>query len=279
MHRIQNILPLALVSFLAVSCTAENEEALVFLIALGFAAVLTIGIVIWVLVDAANIKRKNRNAIALALANRKDFTESRVVHKDGEFYVATDESRRKVFCVQGFKQTLLFDYADVVSVEVSVDGETLVVKKSLPLSTVGAFVGDAAIGGRYGSFVGALAFGNSTERRVGRITVHVLLRNQPVQSLHIELICNCSDQENQVSYMIRYNEAKQNAQELYDMFRLVIDTADRDRSKGASTVKQLKELAKLHKEGSLTDEEFAKLKGEIIGKAQRIALDLLRFFY
>ena len=267
MPRIQNILPLVLVSFLATSCSGEYGPfpGLLVYFAVIFVAFLFFWIWIIFVLPEKNRERGQKH-INEALANRKDFTESKVVHKDGEFYVATDESRRKVFFVQGFKQTLLFDYADVVSVEVSVDGETVVLKKSLPVSTVGAFVGDAAIGGRYGSFVGALAFGNSTERRVGRITVHVLLRNQPVQSLHLELICNCSDQESQVSYMIRYNEAKQNAQELYDMFRLVIDTADRDRSKGPSSVKQLKELAKLHKDGSLTDEEFAKLKRDLIGE-------------
>lgn len=263
MRRIQNILSLALVSLLAVSCEEYGDFG-AFLVILAIALTIMIIVIVWVIVNAANIKNKNREAIAKALANRKDFTETKVVHKDGEFYVATDESRRKVFFVQGFKQTLLFDYADVVSAEVSVDGETVVLKKSLPVSTVGAFVGDAAIGGKYGSFVGALAFGNSTERRVGKITVHVLLRNQPVQSLHIELICNISDQDNQINYMVRYKEATERAQELYDMFRLVIDTADRDRSKGPSTVEQLKELAKLHKEGSLTDEEFAKLKRDLI---------------
>ena len=221
---------------------------------------------LWVRNSIEELKVKNQKAIDEAVANRLNFTESKVVAEEGNYYVATDETQKKVFCAVGVKPPLLIDYADIVSVEVKVDGDTLVLKKSLPLSALGAFVGGATIGGKNGSLIGALAFGNSSERRVEKIVLHVLLRNQPVQSICIESITSLTKKESYATYFLRYKEASERTQELYDMFSLIIDTADQDRNSGASTVQQLKDLAELHKQGSITDEEYEKLKGKVIGE-------------
>ena len=261
LRHIISLIPLLLA---AVSCSDEAS----FLEG-WFISLIVAGLILSVLpfIVAGGIKSRNNRNIDAAIAERKDFTESKAIRNEEVFYVACDDTQGKVFFVDGLGKTVLFDYKDVVSVDVNVDGETTVLKKSLAESTLGAFAGDLLIGGKYGSFIGALAVGNSTDRRVNKIIVHVLLRNQSVQSLVLE--CYCGGElgnhgESYITYLTRYNEQSKIAQDVYDMFSLIIDTVAQEEKKSESPVQALKELAELHEKGVVTDEEFEELKRKII---------------
>ena len=257
--------PLAVLLFSALSCREANGDLSPFTIILG-AVIAFVLIFIWIFIEIFRSRARHQKGIESAVADRKDFTESKVIKEKGYYYLATDEKRKKVFYVRGTELTLLFDYADVVSVEVSVDGGAVVLRKSLAGAFAGAVAGDLIIGGKSGSFIGALAAGNKVEKRINTIVVHVLLRNQPVQAIDFRCYAGGELNEPEVSYYVRHKEAVARAQELYDLFRLIIDTTAQERAAGTSAVQDLKELASLHDSGALTDEEFEQLKAKIIGK-------------
>ena len=257
---------ISLISLLlaAVSCSGEMNDVEVLLLIIGICCLIGLILFFYLIFGG---KEKFKKNIDDAIAARDNFTESKAIRNGNSYFVATDEAQKKVFYVDGDGKTLLFDYKDVVSVDVNVDGETTVLKKSLAESTVGAFAGDLLIGGKYGSFIGALAAGNSTDRRINKIIVHVLLRNQSVQSLVLE--CYCGGElghhgESYITYLTRYNEQSKIAQDVYDMFSLIIDTVAQEEKKSESPVQALKELAELHEKGVVTDEEFEELKKKII---------------
>ncbi len=256
-----SLIPLLLT---VVACSGEVNVFGVFLI---FVLVSGFAVVVGTLIYVYGLDAKSKKTIDTAVAGRKNFTESKAVRNKAAFYVATDEAQKKVFYADGKGKTLLFDYKDVVSVDVNIDGEMTVLKKSLAESTVGAFAGDLLIGGKYGSFIGALAVGNSTDRRINKIIVHVLLWNQSVQSLVLE--CYCGGElgnhgESYITYLTRYNEQSKIAQDVYDMFSLIIDTVAQEEKRSESPVQALKDLAELHEKGVVTDEEFEELKKKII---------------
>lgn len=259
---------------MAGSCTDEYGKLTPFgfgVICATVAGVIIVGYLGYVIFSS---QAAHKRGIEKALAERKDFTESKVIQQKGNFYVATDEGRRKVFYALTDQIALQFNYADVVSAEVKVDGTTTVWKKTLAGSFAGAVAGGALIGGRYGSILGAVAAGNSIQNRINHIVVHVLLRNQPVQSISFTLYAGGDLGDSEISYMVRKEEATKLAQEVYDLFRLIIDTADQDRKQQEaveqvsapekSTVQELKDLVELHEKGAISDEEFAKLKEKLI---------------
>ena len=147
MKNLQHIASFALLLIVAVSCREANGDLSPFTILLGsvIAAVLVFG---WIFIEIFRSSAKHQKGIENAVSERKDFTESKVIKEKGYYYVATDEKRKKVFYVRGTEITLLFDYADVVSVEVSVDGATIVARKSLAGAFAGAVAGDVLIGGK-----------------------------------------------------------------------------------------------------------------------------------
>ena len=250
---------------LIVSCLDEHGKPTAFTFILGgvIAFFIIMGAII---IYVFRTQYKHQKDIEKVVAERKDFTESKVIKEKGYYYLATDEGRKKVFYALGNELVLLFDYADVVSVEVKIDGATSVWKKSLAGSFAGAVAGGALIGGQYGSILGALAAGNSTQRRINTIVVHVLLRNQPTQSIEFRCDTGAELNEPDITYYNRYKKTTTRAQELYDLFRLIIDTADRDRklTENKSVIQDLKELSELHEKGGVTDEEYTILKQKLI---------------
>ena len=271
------------------SCTDEYGHLTSFGVDCLIGVVLAILFSIWVFAMWYKSKREKEKAIEDALKERKDFTESKVIKGKGgsTFYLATDDSRKKVFYVFGDKK-LIFDYKDVVAVDVIQDGEILVSKKSVARALGGAILGGAAIGNDTGAIIGALAFGSSSSHsQITKLYVHVLLRNQPLSS--IDFVCYNSFGQSmpQMNYNLEYKDASDRAQELYDLFRLIIDEADAIRREDEKQIEakkkeeenqvaaamdkltaaqELMNVSELYLKGLLTDDEYAKMKEKIIGK-------------
>lgn len=226
---------------------------------------------IWVFVAWHKSKREKEKAIEEALTERRDFTESKVIKGRGgqSYYLATDEKRKKIFYVFGEKK-LLCDFKDVVAVDIIQDGETVVSKQSMAGAFGGAIIGRAVLGNDAGAFIGAATLGTSTSQsQISKLSVHVLLRNQPLSSLDFVCYNMGGVTIPQTNYMIEYKNAREEAQSIYDLFRLVIDEVQREgqrltaQSKNRS-VQELKDLAELHKQGLIDAEEFAKMKSRIV---------------
>ena len=86
-----------------------------------------------------------------------------------------------------------------------------------------------------------------------------------------------------MTYNLEYREAKEKAQELYDVFRLIIDRVEADRRdeekrrkeeedqvrtamQKITSAQELMNVSELYLQGLITDEEYAKMKEKIIGK-------------
>ena len=272
-------------SLIATSCT-DAPMPLEIKIILLTSLIGGIGIVAGVLSIWYKSKREKEKAVEDALRERTDFTESKVITGKGGsyFYLAADDSRKKVFYVFGAIK-LLFDYKDVVAVDVIQDGETLISKKSFVNALGGAIIGRAVTGNDAGALIGAAAFGtSSSSKQISELYVHVLLRNQPISSF--DCMCFYSPGRSsipQALYNIDYKESREKAQEIYDMFRLIIDETDaakreeeRQRQEEVNQVKkemnkltaaqELMDVSELYLKGLITDEEFVKLKEKIIEK-------------
>ena len=137
-------------------------------------AVVFVGAIIAAMVANSNEKERRETAVS----SRTDFTESKVVKDDSaSFHFAVDEGRQEVFCYSK-GNTIRFKYQDIVTVEVKVDGDTVVSKKS---ASIGGALAGGLIAGGLGAVVGGSSMGKSkSSRKVTAVNVHILLRNSNV---------------------------------------------------------------------------------------------------
>lgn len=162
-----------------------------------------------------------------------------------------------------FKLVATFKYEDILSAEIRVGKQVTTTKKSI--SATGAIAG-GVIGGGVGAVIGGIGLGKSESRRsLSDISIHVLLRN--CEKVSVDIPCNSIKE----------------AQAGMDLISLAIDKADRDYQSthtpesphtpqpqspqdSKSKIQELKDLSELLKQGLVTEEEFTKLKEEIMKK-------------
>ncbi len=226
-----------------------------------FSAVLIV-ILIYALVSNANEKERREAAVS----SRTDFTESKVVKDDSaSFHFAVDENRQEVFCYSK-GNTIRFKYQDIVTVEVKVDGDTVVSKKS---ASIGGALAGGLVAGGLGAVVGGSSMGKSkSNRKVTAVNVHILLRNSNVDSFDVQ----CLAFESKTDEML-YKTASKKAQAIFDILRIAMDKVQQDTQSAKidtpatkSIIEELKELAELKQQGLITDEEFAAMKAKILSK-------------
>jgi hypothetical protein len=216
-------------------------------------------------VMVANSNEKERRDAAVSA--RTDFTESKVVKDDhASFHFAVDESRQEVFCYSK-GNTIRFKYQDIVTVEIKIDGDTVVSKKS---ASIGGALAGGLIAGGLGAVVGGSSMGNSkSSRKVTAVNVHILLRDSNVDSFDVQCLAFESKSDE-----MWYKTASQNAQAIFDILRIAMDKVQMEAihsvkvetSAPKSSIEELKELAELKRQGLVTDEEFATMKAKILSK-------------
>ena len=285
----KHIVLILLCSLVISSCT--NEYGLLTDIGIGVIIWIVAGLVIVVCKMGKRYKaiKEKKQAIKEALSERKDFTESKVIKGEGEnmFYLATDDTRKKVFYVFGSK-TLLFDFKDVEAVQIKENGCVFVSKVSTDSALLGALIGDAVIGGKYGGLLGASAFGEViSQKQINSMSVYVLLRNQPLSSIDFKCFDNGGKPLPQANYRLAYELATRKAKELYNVFQGIIDEVDterigeekriealrkeevrqvRDNMQRIVAAQEMIDVAGLYLGGKISDEEFTKLKEKILDK-------------
>ena len=267
-------------AFAVTSCVDANGHLNEIGTGLLVGAIGGILIVIWQEVKRIKAIKAKKQAIKDALSERECFTETKVIKGEGEnsFYLATDDTRKKVFYVFDDKKVIC-DYKDVVSVNIEENGAILVSNVETDKALLGALIGDA-VGGRRAAFWGAYAFGKAPDQKqITSMIVHVSLRNQSYQSLDFKCFDNGGKALSPGRYRVSYKLATIRAQELYDLFQAIIDEVDTTEKRKKEEEKQVeKEMEKLtaaqelmnvselYLKGLITDEEFARMKEKIIGK-------------
>lgn len=258
---------------LVASCTDSsgnlNEGGVFLLVIVGVFAVLIGALVIALIRTNRKTKARQESAIRAAISENQDFSASKVYKGDGtnSYYLAIDDSKEKVLYV--FDTTkVLCDFKDIVAVEIIEDGEVTTSSKSVAGTVGGAIIGGVVAGG-VGAIVGGMTGKSTSHSQILSLKVHVLIRNQPVQSF--DILCYSGDGNvEKFTYIRAYEAASKRARDLFDMFKLIIDKSDVNESiqerNTKSTVEELKELAELHEKGVISDDEFSKMKQRIIGK-------------
>ena len=258
---------------LVTSCTDASgkltEAGVFFLIFFGIFAIIIGALVVGLIRTNRKTKERQEKAINTAISENNDINATKVFRGEGtnSYYLAIDDSKEKILYVfDGLK--VLCDFKDIVAVEILEDGAVTTSSKSVAGTVGGAIIGGVIAGG-VGAIVGGTTGKSSSHTQVLSLKVHVLVRNQPVQSFDIS--CYSGDgNEEKFTYMRVYEAASKRAHDLFDAFKLIIDKSSANNSSQESstknTVEELKEIAELLKQGVISEEEFSKMKQRIISK-------------
>ena len=216
-------------------------------------------------------QKKDSEAMQKAIDAQKDFNATKTIKGENYgicFNFAIDDDKQEIYCYSKCRleknaREARFKFKNIVEVEIKVDGDTTISKKSASLG--GAVVGGMIAGG-LGAVVGGSSLGKTTSKKeVSSIDVHILLRDCPIDSFDVKCLpysCKTDD--------YRYKESIANAQKIFDALRLAMDKVKETPSiqpiSPKSDVEELKELANLKNQGIITDEEFSVMKAKILNR-------------
>lgn len=239
--------------------------------------IIIAAVVIFLIIGFAGMAKQNQEEKEVAetvrqgVSQLEDFEATKTVEGPlDQFKVMFDQNREKVAYVSKYG-TRVFSFEDIISVELQESGTT-VSKKSTSRTVGGAVLGGVLAGGA-GAIIGGLS-GSSTERRnVSSIIVKVTLRD--VNDPTVNIVCfenyKLPPYSDEPGMAFFYEPAIQ----ITDTLNVIIDLVDKrsnpqpEAPKQQETTNLSDEIAKLHgmlKNGIITEEEFAKMKGRLINK-------------
>ena len=236
-------------------------------------------IIIGVFVSVANQKERQED-LEFALKYADDFTSTFTVNNfDSRYSFSIDDNRRKVLYLSADTNVKhIFDFENVISVEVLEDSNTTFSKSSL--RTIGGGVVGGIIGGGAGAIIGGLSGSNKGKKKVSKITVKILLRNYPTSALYIDCLNTnaMSLGESIDSNHICCESATNEARQIADKLSVIIDLIDREAKKSSvesvestnqssiSVADELEKLYSLKGKGIISEDEFVKLKNKLLQK-------------
>jgi hypothetical protein len=226
--------------------------------------VLIFGLIVVVIsfVFASKDYKKNVKKMKDAIPSRDSFRKTREIEdKIALFYFATDDERQEVFCYSKSSK-VRFKYNNIVEIEMLIDGDTTVSKKS---ASIGGAIAGGVLAGSIGAVMGGSAMGKTiSKREVSSIKIHILLRNCKCDVFDIECLPFKVKTDSST-----YQESYRKAQRIFDTLKLAIDKVRTDvdvLQQASSDIEELKELAALKTQGLITEEEFATMKAKIINR-------------
>lgn len=189
------------------------------------------------------------------------------------YQFAVDKQNRNILYTNGIiKKLIPFD--KIINVELSEDN-TLIYSKSL-LRTVGGGVVGGILAGGVGAVVGGLSGNQKQGKTVSSVQVKIILRDILDPSLVIDCFNSRTMAPSQKSSMkdgYMYKEGLGHAKKICDIVGVIIDDENHKTSKSTSiakdgnvtsTIEELERLATLKEKGILNEDEFKKMKAEIL---------------
>lgn len=228
------------------------------------AVIVVLSLIVLVIVICSVMKESEvRNESMNIVETSVDFDASKTIKgvTCGAFVLSINDEKQKVFCAV-YTDRRYFDYSDILSVEMLVNGSTIESKKSI-LGTVGGALLGGAIGGATGAVVGGLSSKSTSSTTIDSIQIHVVFKNISTKPLDI------------IFHATKYTEgvARKEARQIMDLFKIMIDQADSTKqhqpqngNQTISTVDELRKIADLRASGIITDDELEKLKKRILGE-------------
>lgn len=190
------------------------------------------------------------------------------------YIVAIDKDRRKILLYSINEEKLSSDkmavkiigYNDLKSVEMIINNATIF-HKSVTRTIGGAVVGDM-VAGEAGSVIGGLSGGGTSINAISSIKMRVLIKDIDMPSF--TFTCLTCDNIRADSSLIKRDVER--AYEIKDTLNAIIDAINSDISKSiprpesSSLADEIKKLNDLLKSGAISEDEYNKLKSNIINK-------------
>ena len=233
-------------------------------------------ILVAILRSIGESKRQDReNKLNKTLKDTDYFSPSlTVIHCDCKYLISFDDKGRKIlYTTANGDFNYVFDYTNVISVELIEDSNTIFSKSST--RTIGGGIVGGIIGGGAGAIIGGLSGNIKGEKTIREVKIKILLRNYQTTAIYIDcLACNLEIKTDCDYYKTIIDEARK----IIDKLSVIIDLIDREeKSKNsASTEHQSSltnsiadELEKLHSlkdKGIISEDEYIKLKDKILQK-------------
>lgn len=228
-------------------------------------------IAIFKLVSNVNKRKEQLNSI---LKSTKNFSSSfTVINSDGRYLISTDDNRRKIlYIVDNSNKKHIFDYENLISVEILEDSNTTFSKSTL--RAIGGGLIGGVIGGGVGAIVGGLSGSNNGKKKIKEVQVKILLRNYSKSAIYIN--CLESSGVNWDSDSSVYTNAIKEARRIADKLSVIIDLIDRETkttktssikhsdSPDTSIANEIERLYSLKKKGIISEEEYEKLKAKLL---------------
>jgi hypothetical protein len=229
---------------------------------------LIAGVYFWV---KDKLLKDKINKIEDRLKKIENFTPSQqYTSADGSKVIAYDEGLRQfAICSLNNDETSykVFSYADLLSVEIFYDGNT--VTKTNRVSQIGgALIGGVALGG-LGAVVGGLSGKTSSKKEVEKIELRLIVNNKesPIQDI---LFLNMKCKE----WTPLYKESEKDVRHWFGIVSLLIKEADKQDEKNTSNITQdlaeevpedkLEKLHGLLQKNIISEEEFNTAKQKLL---------------
>lgn len=230
-----------------------------------------------------NVKQANerRNLLKKQISGTIGFNAYVSIIGVGNFYqFAVDKQNRNILYTNGIiKKLIPFD--KIINVELSEDN-AIISSKSL-FRTVGGGVVGGILGGGAGTVVGGLSGDQKQGKTVSNVQVKIRLRDIADSSLVIECFNSkkmTPSRKNSIKPTDRdgyiYKEGLVHAKKICDIIGVIIDEEDHKKSKFTlttkdsnvtSTIEELEKLVNLKEKGILNEEEFLKMKADILSNS------------
>lgn len=190
------------------------------------------------------------------------------------YIVAIDKGRRKILLYSINEEKLSSDkmavkvvgYNDLKSVEMIINNAT-VFHKSVTRTIGGAVVGDM-VAGEAGSIIGGLSGGGSSVNAISSIKMRVLIKD--IDTPSFAFICLTCDNIKADSSLIKHDVER--AYEVKDTLNAIIDEINSEvnqntpNTQSTSLADEIIKLNNLFKSGAISEDEYNKLKSNLINK-------------
>lgn len=206
----------------------------------------------------------------------KDFSCDKIIEHitfcHDYYVVAIDKGRRKILLYSINNERFspdnigvkVIEYNDLKSVEMIINNTT-VFQKSVARTVGGAVIGDM-LAGEAGSIIGGLSGGGRSSNTISSIKMRVLIKDVDIPSF--TFVCLTCDNIKQDSSLIKDDLDK--AYEVKDTLNAIIDdinSREGQKTSGERSISLADEIKKLNdllKDGAISEDEYNKLKSNLI---------------
>lgn len=220
-----------------------------------------------------NKKQYRENRLNSILKDTDCFSPSlTVTHCDSQYLISFDDDGRKILYATANEEIkYVFEYTNVISVELIEDSTTIFSKSTS--RTIGGGIVGGIIGGGVGAIIGGLSGDSKGEKTVREVKIKILLRNYQKSAIYIDCLAFDFEVKRDCDY---YKTIIDEARKIVDKLSVIIDLVERDEkskqktlanspsSLTSSIADELEKIYGLKEKGIISVEEHDKLKAKLL---------------